>query len=70
MVFFMSQRVPNVAGMLAVENSPFGSIQEQQHNWSGALGKVEGFERVTRQKAPRTDPTPPMTITTNGSHFL
>jgi hypothetical protein len=56
MVFFMSQRVPNVAGMLAVENSPFGFIQEEQHNWSGALGKVEGFERVTKQKAPRTDP--------------
>src|SRR5690349_12496181 len=56
MVFFMSQRVPNVAGMLAVENSPFGFIQEEQHNWSGALGKVEGFERVTKKKAPRTDP--------------
>jgi hypothetical protein len=56
MVFFMSQRVPNVAGMLAVENSPFGFIQEEQHHWSGALGKIEGFERVTKQKAPRTDP--------------
>jgi len=44
MVFMISQRVPNVAGMIAVENSPFGFIQEEQHNWSGALGKVTGFE--------------------------
>jgi len=56
MVFMISQRVPNVAGMIAVENSPFGFIQEEQHNWSGALGKVAGFERVNKQKAPRTDP--------------
>ena len=56
MVFMISQRVPNVAGVIAVENSPFGFIQEEQHNWSGALGKVAGFERVARQKAPRTDP--------------
>src|ERR1044071_7474218 len=56
MVFFMCQRVPNVAGMIAVENSPFGFIQEKQHDWSGALGKVEGFERVTKKKATRTDP--------------
>ena len=56
MVFFIAQRVPNVAGMIAVENSPFGFIQEEQHNWSGALGKIAGFERVTKKKAPRTDP--------------
>jgi hypothetical protein len=56
MVFFISQRVPNVAGMLAVENSPFGFIQEVQHDWSGALGKVAGHERVTTQRAPRSDP--------------
>ena len=56
MVFFICQRVPNVAGMIAVENSPFGFIQEKQHDWSGALGKVEGFERVTKKKATRTDP--------------
>jgi hypothetical protein len=55
-VFMISQRVANIAGVIAVENSPFGFIQEQQHNWSGALGKVAGFERVTKTKAPRTDP--------------
>ena len=56
MVFMICQRVPNVAGMIAVENSPFGFIQEQQHHWSGALGKIAGFQRVTTRKAPRKDP--------------
>ncbi len=56
MVFMISQRVPNVAGMLAVENSPFGYIQEEQHAWSGALGKIAGYERVTKKRAPRSDP--------------
>jgi hypothetical protein len=56
MVFMISQRVANIAGVIAVENSPFGFIQEEQHNWSGALGKVAGFERVTKKRAPRTDP--------------
>ncbi|MFN4283746.1 MAG: hypothetical protein ACK4NA_14005 [Alphaproteobacteria bacterium] len=55
-VFMMCQRVPNIAGVIAVENSPFGFIQEEQHNWSGALGKVAGFERVSKKPAPRTDP--------------
>ena len=55
-VFMISQRVENIAGVIAVENSPFGFIQEQQHNWSGALGKVAGFERVTKKPAPRKDP--------------
>jgi hypothetical protein len=56
MVFMISQRVENVAGMIAVENSPFGFIQEAQHDWSGALGKVAGFERVSKQRATRKDP--------------
>lgn len=55
-VFMISQRVPNVAGMIAVENSPFGFIQEKQHDWSGALGKISGFERVKKTPAPRKDP--------------
>ena len=56
MVFMICQRVPNIAGVIAVENSPFGFIQEEQHNWSGALGKISGFERVTTKKATRKDP--------------
>jgi hypothetical protein len=56
MVFMICQRVPNITGVIAVENSPFGFIQEKQHDWSGALGKISGFERVTQKPAPRTDP--------------
>jgi pimeloyl-ACP methyl ester carboxylesterase len=55
-VFMISQRIPNVAGMIAVENSPFGFIQENQHDWSGALGKVAGFDRPKKTRATRTDP--------------
>lgn len=56
MVFMISQRVPNISGVIAIENSPFGFIQEQQHHWSGALGKISGYERVTKKAAPRKDP--------------
>ena len=56
MIFMVSQRVPNFAGVIAAEHSPFGAIQEKQHDWSGALGKVAGFDRVTDKSAPRTDP--------------
>ncbi len=55
-VFMLSQRVPNVGGVLAVENSPFGYINEKKHNWGGSLGKVAGFERVTKKPDPRRDP--------------
>src|SRR3954466_3968704 len=50
MVFFMSQRVPNVAGMLAVENSPFGFNQEEQQNWGGGPGKGQGFGGFPKKK--------------------
>ena len=56
MVSMLSQRIPNVAGVLAAENSPFGYIAEQQHAWSGSLGKIEGYERITKKPAPRKDP--------------
>jgi hypothetical protein len=56
MVFMICQRVPNICGVIAVENSPFGFIQEKQHDWSGALGKISGFERVSKKPAPRQDP--------------
>ena len=56
MVCMLSQRVPNIAGILAAENSPFGYISEQQHAWSGSLGKIEGYERVRTSKSQRHDP--------------
>ena len=55
-IFMMSQRVPNMAGVLAVEHSPFGVIQARQHAWSGSLGKISGFDRVSTTPAPRSDP--------------
>ena len=56
MVSMLSQRVPNCAGVLAAENSPFGVVNEQKHNWGGSLGKIEGFERASKVAKPKTDP--------------
>ena len=56
MVCMLSQRVPNCAGILAAENSPFGTINEQKHGWAGGLGKIEGYERVTKTAKPKSDP--------------
>ncbi len=55
-VFMLSQRVSNIRGVLAVENSPFGYINEKKHDWSGSIGKIAGHERVTDKPAPRFDP--------------
>jgi hypothetical protein len=54
--FMISQRVPNIQGVLAAENSTFGSIDSKKHDWSGARGKIEGFERIATAPAPLTDP--------------
>jgi hypothetical protein len=42
----LSQRVANIAGAIAIENSAFGYINEQKHRWGGDVGKIEGFERI------------------------
>lgn len=55
-IFMMCQRVPNMAGIFAVEHSPFGVIQARQHAWSGSLGKITGYDRVSTKPAPRHDP--------------
>jgi hypothetical protein len=52
----MTQRIPNIAGAIAVENSTFGYIEERKHGWSGALGKIPGYDRVTQKPDPRKDP--------------
>jgi hypothetical protein len=54
-VSMLSQRVPNIVGVFAPEGSPFGYITERQQAWSGSLGKVPGFDRVTKKGGPRTD---------------
>ena len=48
MVSFLSQRIPNAQGVLAAENSPFGYIDEQKHDWAGHLGKIGKFDRVKK----------------------
>ena len=47
-VSMLSQRVANVAGVIAIENSSFGYINERKHIWGGHIGKIEGFERVSK----------------------
>ena len=58
LVNMLSQRVPNVAGVMAVENSPFGYIYRAQAAWGGQLGKIEGHDLVSeaRQLPSRSDP--------------
>lgn len=55
-VSMLSQRVPNFAGVVATEHTPFGHVGAMRDNWSGSLGKVSGFERVNTEEATRHDP--------------
>jgi hypothetical protein len=43
-VSMLSQRVPNVAGVIAIENSTFGYINERKHQWGGHVGRIQGFK--------------------------
>lgn len=54
-VFMLSQRVPNVAGVMAVENSAFGFINEAKLAIIGSLGAIGDFEQVVTETQ-RTDP--------------
>jgi hypothetical protein len=49
-VSMLSQRVANVAGVIALENSSFGYINERKHMWGGHVGRIEGYVQV----APKT----------------
>jgi hypothetical protein len=53
-----SQRVENIAGILAVENSSFGYINRAKHAWGGELGKIDGYDQadIDFQMESRTDP--------------
>lgn len=55
-VSMLSQRVANVAGVIAIENSSFGYINERKHMWGGHVGKIEGFERIAQSGDPWKDP--------------
>lgn len=58
LVNMLSQRVPNVRGMLAIENSAFGYIYRAQAAWGGQLGKIGSYNLVQEAKLlpSRSDP--------------
>ena len=54
-VFMLSQRVPNIAGVMAIENSAFGYINEAKLAKIGSLGVIGKFtKRLTETQ--RRDP--------------
>jgi hypothetical protein len=54
-VSMLSQRVANITGILAIENSPFGYINEKKHAWSGGLGRLDGYKKFTKKENKRFD---------------
>ncbi len=58
LVNMLSQRIPNVAGVLAIENSPFGYVYRAQAAWGGQLGKIGDYDLVSEdvQLPSRSDP--------------
>ncbi|HLQ89958.1 MAG TPA: hypothetical protein VK148_07990 [Xanthobacteraceae bacterium] len=50
-VSMLSQRVANIAGVIAIENSTFGFINEKKHQWGGHVGKIEGYQAVAPKSA-------------------
>ena len=62
--FMMSQRVSNIEGVLAIENSAFGYINEQKHMWGGPRAEVEGKDSQTVAPKQRDDPFDELSIRT------
>jgi hypothetical protein len=52
----LMQRVPNVAGAIAMEDSPFGYINVARDALSGGMGRVAGYEPPKVEKVRRKDP--------------
>jgi hypothetical protein len=44
--FMMSQRVTNIEGVLAMENSAFGYINEAKHAWAGSPKRTDTFNEL------------------------
>ena len=44
--FLMSQRVPNVEGILAIENSAFGYVNLAKHQWAGSPTRTDRFDEL------------------------
>jgi hypothetical protein len=60
----LTQRVANAAGQAEVETAPIGYINEAKHAWSGGIGKIGTYDRVTTKPAPRVDPFNELSIRT------
>lgn len=55
-ICMLSQRIPNFAGILAMEHSPFGYICAERDLWEGSVGQIGGHKRKGGEGKRRTDP--------------
>ncbi|MCW2581198.1 MAG: hypothetical protein JWR82_2799 [Blastococcus sp.] len=55
-IFMLSQRIPNMRGVVAAEHSPFGAICRSRDEWAGPVGKIAGYDKFAEGGARRTDP--------------
>lgn len=64
-VSMLSQRVENISGVVAIENSPFGYIQEQARLFTGNLEReVAGLPPRTLEESRRVDPFDELSVRT------
>ena len=64
-VSMLSQRVANVVGVVAIENSPFGYIQEQSRVFTANIERrAAGLPEKTLAQSRRTDPFDELSIRT------
>ncbi len=54
----LSQRIPNMAGVLATEHSPYGYLCAARDAWGGDLGRISGYKPKpsSKKSKARTDP--------------
>ncbi len=64
-VAMLSQRVPNLVGVLAIENSPYGYVQERARLYTGNVERRDaGLGDLTFEEARRSDRFEDLTIRT------
>ena len=61
----LSQRVPNVMGVVAIEASPFGYIQEESRLYTGNVERrAAGVAEMTLDESRRQDPFDELSVRT------
>jgi len=55
-ICMLSQRIPNLVGVVATEHSPFGYICAARDDWGGHVGVMAGQEKLEEHPEPRRDP--------------